>query len=410
MSGFAYLFERYPSFTQTFCVREVLAMRRSGLEFPVYAIRNNSKEPAQHYPEEAVSNVTCLPDKFDDILANDTNFRRAARKWQAELEKMWGYGSAEKHRIYEALWLGPRLGEQGIHHVHVHFAGLAARTAFWLKKIFGIHFSVTAHANDIFRDEPPARLGQVLADAEVVVTVSDFSVRYLREHFPAIAGKFARVYNGIATDSFPRSTFPEGVPLIVGVGRYIEKKGFMYLVEACSRLGSRAFECRIIGCGPDGDALKAKVAELGLDGRVNIAGSKFEEEIREILSQARVFALPCVETADGAADNLPTVIMEAMAAGVPSVSTSLAGVPEMIADGETGYLVPPRDVDQLAARLAEFLDNRELAIRMGAAGRVRCQELFDLEKTAACLQEVLRTHGAFDLAQPARPRFGFFGH
>ena len=131
-----YLFERFPSFSQTFCVREVEAMHRRGLEFPVFSIRKPAGEPVQDYFSD-IGPIYFLPEKFDTILATDTNFRRSARKALESLRALWGC-EEQKRRIYEALWLGPLLREAGIRHVHVHFAGSAARTAFWLKRLFGV--------------------------------------------------------------------------------------------------------------------------------------------------------------------------------------------------------------------------------------------------------------------------------
>ncbi len=110
------------------------------------------------------------------------------------------------------------------------------------------------------RDEPPELLTQIFDAAAVVVTVSEYSLAYLRENFPAKSGKFFRVYNGIEMERFPVSSFPTGRPLIVSVGRYIEKKGFGTLVEACSQLGARDWECQIIGQGPLEADLKEQVS------------------------------------------------------------------------------------------------------------------------------------------------------
>ncbi|HEY5705941.1 MAG TPA: glycosyltransferase family 4 protein [Terrimicrobiaceae bacterium] len=390
--GFAYLFERFPSFSQTFCVREVEAMHGRGLEFPVFSIRKPAGEPVQDYFSD-IGPIYFLPEKFDTILASDTNFRRSARRALDSLRALWGC-EEQKRRIYEALWLGPMLREAGIRHIHVHFAGSAARTAFWLKRLFGVEYSVTAHANDIFRDEPPERLAQIFDAAAVVVTVSEFSLRYLRSRYPSQCDKFYRVFNGIEIDRFRTSSFPNGRPLILSVGRYIPKKGFCTLVEACSRLEGRDFECQIIGNGPLEESLKEQAALLGVDQRVSITGPKAEGEIKRLLQRSRMFVLACTRAEDGAMDNLPTVIMEAMAAGLPVVSTDVAAVSEMIADEETGFIVSERDSTALAQKIARLLDDPELARTTGTKGRERCLELFDLNRTSAALCEILTEYGA----------------
>jgi colanic acid/amylovoran biosynthesis glycosyltransferase len=390
--GFGYLFERFPSFSQTFCVREVEAMHGRGLEFPVFSIRKPAGEPVQDYFSD-IGPIYFLPEKFDTILASDTNFRRSARKALESLRALWGC-EEQKRRIYEALWLGPMLKEAGIRHIHVHFAGSAARTAFWLNRLFGVEYSVTAHANDIFRDEPQERLDQIFRAATVVVTVSEFSLQYLRTNYPFHSDKFYRVFNGIEVDRFNASLFPGGRPLILSVGRYIPKKGFCTLVEACSRLEGRDFECQIIGNGPLEESLKEQAALLGVDQRVSITGPKPEGEIKRLLERSRMFVLACARAEDGAMDNLPTVIMEAMAAGLPVVSTDVAAVSEMIADEETGFIVSERDSSALARRMACLLDNPALARAMGVKGLERCREVFDLDRTSAALCDILTEHGA----------------
>jgi colanic acid/amylovoran biosynthesis glycosyltransferase len=390
--GFAYLFERFPSFSQTFCVREVEAMHRRGLEFPVFSIRKPVGEPVQDYFSD-IGPIYFLPEKFDTILATDTNFRRSARRALESLRALWGC-EEQKRRIYEALWLGPLFRQAGIQHVHVHFAGSAARTAFWLKKLFGVNYSVTAHANDIFRDEPHERLFQIFRSAALVVTVSEFSLRYLRAEYPAHCDKFYRVFNGIEVDRFQESSFPDGPPLILSVGRYIPKKGFCTLVEACSRLEGREFECQIIGNGPLEESLKEQTALLGVDRCVSIAGPRTEGEIKRLLERSRMFVLACTRADDGAMDNLPTVIMEAMAAGLPVVSTNVAAISEMIASEETGFIVPEGDSVALAEKIACLLDSPSLAREMGMRGRDRCRELFDLDGTSSALCEILTAYGA----------------
>lgn len=388
----AYIFEKFPSFTQTFCAREVSAINGEGIHPPVYSIRQTGNEPASAkllYPGV----VEYLPEKYDVIIAENSDFRRRARKALDDMRRIWG-DESEKRRIYEALWLAPRLKERGIRHVHTHFAGIGARTAFWLNRLAGINYSLTAHANDIFRDETAERLAQIFQAAAFVVTVSDFSCRYLQQNFPKLATKFHRVYNGIEMEKFQVTSFPEDKPLIVSVGRYIEKKGFQDLISACAQLGDRNYECQIIGHGPLEEELLQQVKTLGLEGRVIIAGPKSEEEIAELLSRAYMFVLPCVTSADGAMDNLPTVIMEAMAAGLPVVSTRLAGVPEMVLDGQTGSIVEEHDVSGVASKMAHLLDNPTLAREWGSAGHALCREIFDWKITSSSLIGLFRQYKA----------------
>src|SRR6202011_2756736 len=154
---------------------------------------------------------------------------KLTREIVASLDE-WGRRS-DFLRLYQAAYVGIRLREGGIHRVHAHFAGLAARTAFWIDKFFGIQFSFTGHANDIFAPgDFEIGLDQLMESARSTVTVSDFAAHFLKKRFPASVAKIHRVYNGIDLNDFRRSGFSSPIPSIIAVGRLIEKKGFTDLI------------------------------------------------------------------------------------------------------------------------------------------------------------------------------------
>ena len=175
------------------------------------------------------------------------------------------------------------------------------------------------------------------------------------------------------------------------MGRLIPKKGFEDLVRACGRLRDNgiSFQCEVIGEGERREALEDLIARLQLGGSVRLAGPRSIEEINRRLGEASVFALACVTDEEGGMDNLPTVIMEAMGAGLPCVSTRLAGIPEMIADGETGLLVDEHDWGGLADAISGLISDTALARRFGKAGAARAARFFAKEITARHLRRVL---------------------
>jgi colanic acid/amylovoran biosynthesis glycosyltransferase len=393
MTGLAYLFERFPSFTQTFCYREIAELRRQGISPAIFSVRRPTDEPAQDWEASRPDRVQYLPD--DEQLVRDMDRALRTKELPAEVVReiaVWGR-QTDFLRLYQAAYLGPRLQALGVRHIHAHFAGLAARTAFWIDRFFGIGFSFTAHANDIFSPKPFAiSLGKVIGGARAVVTVSDFGVRFLREKYPDAAAKFHRVYNGIKLARFQSADFSDATPAILSIGRLIEKKGFSDLIEACRLLQSRGinFRCDIIGEGPLAPALREQIAVAGLTTTVMLAGPQPQSEVIRRLAQSTVFALPCVADAAGGMDNLPTVVMEAMAAALPVVSTAIGGVPEMVREGVTGLLVPERQPAALADALARLLADRELARSSGKAGRQRAAKLFTIEQSAQALIALFR--------------------
>ena len=389
MAEVAYLFERFPSFGQTFCYREVAELEREGTTVHVFSIRRPEDEPEEDWDPGLVQRVDYLPEEkplvaeIDRVLKTDALSREVR-----DAVKDWGRQS-DFLRLYQAVYVGLRMREKGLRHVHAHFAGMAARTAYWINRFFGLPFTFTAHANDIFAPRDFAvSLAKLLQSAAAVVTVSDFAARQLRERFPPTAVKIHRVYNGVDLSRFRPAESGPGAPIIISIGRLIEKKGFSDLIAACGvlRARDRAFECRIIGEGPLQERLSAQIADEGLTDAVRLIGPQTQAEIATQLAGVSLFVLPCTRDSDGGMDNLPTVIMEAMAAGLPVISTPLAGVPEMVQDGSNGYLVPERDPAALAAAIEKLIDDPERARRLGARGREIAREKFSIEESARQLR------------------------
>jgi glycosyltransferase involved in cell wall biosynthesis len=383
MASFAYLFERFPSFGQTFCYREVAELARKGITPPIFSIRTPKDEPPQEWDARIVERVHYLPEEkelLDEVRRASKN-RKLTSEIVSALDE-WGRRT-DFLRLYQAVYVGLRLQEMGINHVHAHFMGLAARTAFWIHKFFPITFSFTAHANDIFAPRNfEIGLDKLVDTARVVITVSDYAKKFLQERFPECADHVRRIYNGLDLAEFGRTNFSSAPPLILAVGRLIAKKGFADLIHACGSIAERgkSFRCEIIGEGPLENELRGQIERLNLQNRVALSGAKPQLEVRRHLAAANVFVLPSVVDAEGGMDNLPTVIMEAMATGLPVVSTEIGGIPEMVVENETGFLLEPADAIGLATAIEKVIDDRALAERLGRAGYERAQELFSSEK------------------------------
>src|SRR5215471_9177171 len=233
MVRFAYLFERFPSFGQTFCYREVAELDRQGVEPPIFSIRNPMDEPPQNWDERIVKRVHYLPEEKELLegVQRDSKKRKLTPEIIAALNE-WGRRT-DFLRLYQAVYVGLRLQEVAIGHVHAHFAGMAARTAFWIARFFPVTFSFTAHANDIFAPRNfEIGLDKLVDAASAIVTETDYAARYLRERFPARANRVHRVYNGLSLEEFGHADLSLDPPLVVSVGRLITKKGFADLIRA----------------------------------------------------------------------------------------------------------------------------------------------------------------------------------
>jgi colanic acid/amylovoran biosynthesis glycosyltransferase len=383
MTQFAYLFERFPSFGQTFCYREVAELVRQSVTPPIFSVRTPKDEPPQDWDKRVVERVHYLPGEKEllDEVHRASRKRKLTREVVAALDE-WGR-RPDFLRLYQAVYIGLRLQQMGIGHVHAHFAGMAARTAFWIQRLFRISFSFTAHANDIFAPRDfEIGLGDLVEAARGIVTETDFARKFLRERFLDRADRIHRIYNGLNLAGFRRADFSSASPLILAVGRLIDKKGFADLISACRLLVERgkSFRCQIIGEGPLEEKLRRQIDELNLQNCVELVGPKPQHEIAEHLATGTVFVLPSVIDANGGMDNLPTVIMEAMATGLPVISTAIGGIPEMVIDNETGFLVSAGDVVALAGAIENVITNLSLARKLGQGGHERAQMLFSIEK------------------------------
>ncbi|HKP93017.1 MAG TPA: glycosyltransferase, partial [Chthoniobacterales bacterium] len=203
MRELAYLFERFPSFGQTFCYREVAELDRQGTRLHLFSIRRPADEPPQDWDRRLIDPVDYLPDEKALVAEVDRLLKKNAVLSHArEAVEKWGRQS-DFLRLYQAIYVGARVQQQGLRHVHAHFAGMAARTAYWIHEFFGATYSFTAHANDIFAPRDfVVSLAKLIESAAAVVTVSDYAVGALRGQYPGNAGKIHRVYNGIDLSQF----------------------------------------------------------------------------------------------------------------------------------------------------------------------------------------------------------------
>ncbi len=393
MTEIAYLFERFPSYVQTFCYREVVELQRQGAALTIFSIRPPENESARDWDQQLIEKVHYLPDEAQLRAEVEKAVQKGplSKAVSREIES-WGR-QRDFLRLFQAVYIGIRLKQANLRHVHAHFAGMAARTAFWIKRFFEIGYSFTAHANDIFAPRPfTVGLDKLIDSASAVVAVSDYSTRLLQTRFPQDSKKVFRIYNGIDLSRFREARSDAVVPLIISIGRLVEKKGFAHLIEACRKLkeGGVNVRCEIIGDGPLKDVLLMQICESGLESLVSLVGPQTQGEIVERLSVATVFCLPCVVEQGGGMDNLPTAIVEAMAAALPVVSTPIAGIPEMVMNEVSGLLVPPGDAGALANALEKIIRDKELARRFGESGRKRAREIFSIEASVSSLMDLFR--------------------
>jgi len=283
-----------------------------------------------------------------------------------------------------------RAAPEPVTHIHSQWIHSCGTVAMYLGWLLGKPFSFTGHATDLFRDR--CALLDKIERADFIVCISEFHRDFYLKH-GARPEQCVIAYCGIDPAVFhPRAaTAPaDDRPWrILASGRLVEKKGFALLVDACRLLADRGlrFECVIGGSGPLEASLRAQVEQLGLADRVSVTGQALQQEkIIDFMHGGDVYVLPCVWAADGDVDGLPQMLMEAMACGLPAVSTRLVGIPDLIRDDDTGVLVPPNDTAALADAIAGLMSDPARSKRLADAGLRWVHERFDLSD---CLEPLI---------------------
>jgi len=187
----------------------------------------------------------------------------------------------------------------------------------------------------------------------------------------------------------------EGYLRILMVGRLVEKKGFRYGVQAFGHLAERfpLAELRIAGDGPEQHELRHLISRMGLDSRVKLLGRLPREGVLEEMARAHLFLAPSVTAANGDQEGTPTVLLLAQATGLPVIATKHADIPSTLLDGQSGYLIPERDVALLAERLLELGNHPDRWATMGLSGRKHIETHFDIQKLSRALDELYQDLG-----------------
>ena len=403
-----YLYSRYPVLSQTFCDAEMLELERREFEL-VIASMFPPKTPIRH---EYLANLRAPIHYAPEKAALEKLVKTAKRKgrWPdaliAQHERKYGPDYKAALRARNALFFVDLFERERVSHIHVHFANRAAHTALFVKAISGIPFSITAHGQDFMTDLGNEELlCEICAGAEFVAAETDYSRDLLASHCRDSADKIFRVYNGIPLRKFDHraeNRQGNGSVRLLSVGRLVAFKGFDVLIDACAELRRHdvEFTCEIIGDGDLREELEARIAANGLRERVTLSGERSQDYVLGALASCDVFVLAAKVDDRGASDVFPTVIAEAMTSAKPVVSTTVAGIPELVADGESGLLVPPRDPHALATAMTKLIADRSLREQMGRAGRERIETHFTIERT---IDPLLQRFAARNKAPAARP-------
>ncbi|MBN2192634.1 MAG: glycosyltransferase [Polyangiaceae bacterium] len=395
----AYLVNQYPLLSHSFVRREIQGVEADGsMEVARYSVRDSGQTSIDPDDLAETGRTRVLLRRGTSGLFADlgrVGLRHPAKVAQsATLAVQLGLRSDRgllRHIVYlaEACSLARDLETFGVRHVHAHFGTNSTTVAMLASHIAGGTFSFTAHGPEEFDKPLSIGLAEKIARAAFVVGVSSFGRSQLLRHARTEAWEKVHVVH-CGVDASYLAADPTPVPdrrRFVCVGRLCEQKGQLVLVEAAARLRSQGteFELLLVGDGEMRGPIEALITQRGLAGTVRILGCLAGHEVKAEIERSRAFVLPSF------AEGLPVVIMEALAAGRPVISTYVAGIPELVVPGENGWLVPAGSVEALATAMGEALTaSTEALTRMGSNGHAKVRELHDARSEGEKLRLLFR--------------------
>jgi glycosyltransferase involved in cell wall biosynthesis len=404
----AYLVNQYPKVSHSFIRREIQALEKRGVVVERFAVRgwgDEFPEPADR--AERGRTRYLLEDGLGALLGAALSMalrrpQRFARALGLSLS-MWRRSNRTvfHHLAYlaEACRLARWLDAARVDHLHAHFGTNPAEVAMLARELGGPPYSFTVHGPEEFDSPGALGLAEKGARAAFVVAISSFGRSQLLRWLPAAAWPNVRVVHCGLEQAFHlgAATAPQAAPRLVCVGRLCEQKGQLLLVEAAGRVvdSGRALELVLAGDGEMRAEIEALIDRLGLRPHVRITGWIANDRVRAEILAARALVLPSF------AEGLPVVIMEAMALRRPVITTFVAGIPELVRDGEDGWLVPAGDIEALAAAMCDCLAAPgEALARMGDLAHDRVLMRHDVDAEAAKLAGLFAASAATGAARP----------
>lgn len=419
-----YVLMGFPRLSETFITQEIQLLEQLGARLRLFAVKHGDsavhdnvadiRAPLTYLPKvTSLSGTMLLPWLWRNLpaywRAHASVVRRRPLRYLATLASAiamcWRYREgrfAMPRKVYikEFLQAG-HIAHQvfaapQVRHLHGHFCHGATNVTWFASRLTGLPFSFTAHAKDIYQADqnPGDLLPRKLKAARFATTCTDANRSHLAHHHPDCPAVHT-IYHGLDTEYFsPAHRKPAAahdLPMLLAVGRLVEKKGFGHLVNACALLrdAGQQFRCVIVGePGDQGEALRAAIAAHRLDGVVTIQGAVKHDQLRELYARAALFVLPCLVAANGDRDGIPNVLAEAMAMGLPVVTTPVSGIPELVEDGRNGVFVKEADDLSLAEALGRLLAEPAERDRLGIAARNTILDVFDARRTIVALGQL----------------------
>ncbi len=386
----------YPRISETFISNEIRLLETEGIPIHIFSMR----KPRESFTHKSVKAIRATVDYLPTTLLQNLlyslvpNFRLFRKHPRRYANTFWfafrrfldnGKPATFKH-LLQAGYLADRLRlRRGVRHLHAHFAHSPTSVARLAAMLSALPYSFTAHAKDIYTAKPE-QLREKIEKAAFVVTCTEYNRQYLQHVAGGASTPVYRVYHGIDVRFFqnqietPAEAFNPSPPYrILTVARLVEKKGIPTVLEALKNMKTRgvALTYTLIGDGDDREALEKQAADLDLLKETTFTGTKPHDYVLDAYRNSDLFVLGCRVAENGDRDGIPNVLMESMAMGVPVIATDVSAIPELVENGKTGLLVPPRDPAALAGAMKRLLTDGTLRKTVIESGRKRVVAEFD---------------------------------
>jgi glycosyltransferase involved in cell wall biosynthesis len=400
---------RFPAITETFILRELVELDRAGIEVVLVPLLH--EYPERVHPDSKPWEERALYTPFLNLPILAANLRVFLSRpwlWLSTFAALMAESASSANAFFGTLGIffksvynGQRVRALGVGHIHAHFATHPATAAHVMSVVRRrgqdpIPYSVVLHAHDIFLHQ--AGLPRKLSGARFVRSISQYNVDWLLAHLPPHGfalprEKFRVIHCGIELERYGREPErplrpPGKTPQLLSIAAHRPYKGLTYLIEAVRLLRARGVEvvCDVIGEGVLRPQLEAQIEQSGLTGVFRLIGTRTQDEVAAALAACDVFVLPSIVADDGQMEGIPVALMESLASAVPSISTRISGIPELVIPNETGYLVEPANAAELADEIERVLGEPQRAAQLARAGRVLSLREFEIR---ACMRRLV---------------------
>ena len=391
----AIVLKGYPRLSETFIAQEIRALELRGFELCIVSLRHPYDPSTHPIHAEIEALVYYWPEYVhDDIPAVLRAFVRLCWKpgfWRALvsfIRDLWRDPTHNRMRRFAQAWVMAHTMPDSVEHYYTHFMHTPASVSYYASKINQVSWSVSAHAKDIWTI-PEWELREKLANTQWVVTCTRANQAYLSSLVDNV-DKLTLLYHGLDFDRFAQkveaTSMRDGSDLenevgLISVGRAVDKKGYSILLTALADLPDTLhWQFVHIGGGELLDQLQQQARALGIDWRIKWLGGLPQTDVLEQYRHADLFILPSQVSADGDRDGLPNVLMEAQSQSLACLSTNISGIPELIIDGETGWLVEQKNSQQLTQALEKLIINPDLRKTLAQAGFERVRREFSMKQ------------------------------